>query len=205
MSALSIGELVAAIRERTGQSQEELARMLGVSFATVNAWERGRTQPHRRHQAALRSLADDLGIEHRLTVLVIDDEPDACDLVAALLTTVPHDVEVLTATNGVDGLLLTGTRTPELVLLDIRMPGMDGFEVARAMRRRIELRDTELVLVTAHREPEWATLTDQAGADDLVEKPLTAEVVGALVERAAQRVQQRVADRLARQVETPAV
>lgn len=94
---------------------------------------------------------------------------------------------------------------PDVLITDIRMPGMDGFEVARAMRRRIELRDTELVLVTAHREPEWATLTDQAGADDLVEKPLTAEVVGALVERAAQRVQQRVADRLARQVETPAV
>ena len=122
-------------------SQEELARRLDVSFASVNAWERARTEPRAVHRKKLDEMAEELGIRQGLSVVVIDDEPDVCELAEVMIRTVDPTAIVTTATSGTDGLLACGALQPDLVLLDLRMPGLDGVKVARAMeegRQQVE-------------------------------------------------------------------
>lgn len=129
-------------------SQEELARRLDVSFASVNAWERGRTAPRAVHRMKLDEMAAELGIRQGLSVVVIDDEPDVCELMEVMLRAVEPDALIATATSGTDGLLACGSLQPDLVLLDLRMPGLDGLEVAEAMGRTEGLEHTVMVFVT---------------------------------------------------------
>lgn len=129
-------------------SQEELARRLDVSFASVNAWERGRTEPRAVHRMKLDQMAEELGVRQGLSVVVIDDEPDVCELTEVMLRAVEPDALVTTATSGTDGLLACGSLRPDLVLLDLRMPNLDGLEVAEAMSRTEGLEHTVLVFVT---------------------------------------------------------
>lgn len=121
---------------------------MDVSFASVNAWERGRTEPRAVHRMKLDQMAKDLGIRQGLSVVVIDDEPDVCDLTEVMLRAVEPEAMVTTATSGTDGLLACGSLGPDLVLLDLRMPGLDGLEVAEAMSRTEGLERTVLVFVT---------------------------------------------------------
>ena len=181
MDGMTIPDLVAGIRARTGQSQEDLARRLGVSFATVNAWERGRSRPRVFHREALTRLAEDLGVIGQPCVLVIDDDEDACALAAVVVADIDPQVEVITATSGLEGLLVCGARVPDLVLLDVRMPDLDGFAVARALQRVDGLEDTRLLLVTAYPEPGLAERARDAGADGLLTKPLCPTDVRELV------------------------
>ncbi len=172
MATLPTPALVARIRARTGQSQEELARELDVSFATVNAWERGRSQPRPSHRVVLDELAAELGIRQGLSVLVIDDDPDVASLIGSQLERTSFEVSTRTATSGADGLLLLGFLKPDLVLLDIRMPRIDGFEVAAAMGRVSGLDHVVLVFVTAATDPELHERALAAGAAEVLVKPV---------------------------------
>lgn len=169
-----------AIRLKAEISQEELARRLDVSFASVNAWERGRTEPRAVHRMKLDEMAEGLGIRQGLSVVVIDDEPDVCELTEVMLRSVEPDALVTTATSGTDGLLACGSLQPDLVLLDLRMPNLDGLEVAEAMSRTEGLERTVLVFVTG------AAPGPQRGAAEgvaarVMTKPLTRQDVVELV------------------------
>lgn len=172
--------LVREIRVRAGISQEELARRLDVSFASVNAWERGRTEPRSLHRARLDELAAELGVRQQLTVVVIDDEPDVCELVELMITRLEPRATVTTATSGTDGLLACGAVQPDLVMLDMRMPGLDGLEVAAAMRRLEELQRTVLVFVTGTTESAVIAEARRVAAT-VVTKPLTDRAVARLL------------------------
>lgn len=197
MSTLPTPALVARIRARTGQSQEDLARQLDVSFATVNAWERGRSAPRPVHRAALDALATDLGIRQGLSVLVIDDDPDAADLARVYLERSDFDVAVQTAASGADGLLILGAIKPDLVLLDVKMPGIDGFEVAAAMQRVPGLDHVILVFLTGLSDEHLHERARVAGAADVVAKPITAERVRDLLELVAEADRERAFGTLA--------
>lgn len=197
MSTLPTPALVARIRARTGQSQEDLARQLDVSFATVNAWERGRSAPRAVHRAALDALASELGIRQGLSVLVIDDDPDAADLARVHLERSDYDVAVETASNGADGLLLLGAIKPDLVLLDVKMPGIDGFQVAAAMQRVPGLDHVILVFLTGLSDDELHERARIAGAADVVAKPITGERVRDLLELVADADRERAFGTLA--------
>ncbi len=173
MTRLATPDLVAAIRRANRQSQEDLARALGVSFASVNAWERGRTEPRDRHRAALDELAADVGIRQGLTVLIIDDDPEAADLAQAVVRLLEPEAEIRVAFNGSDGLLTLGSLKPDLVMLDIRMPGIDGIEVAEAMTRVPGLERTVLIFVTSSDDPETRARAAVTTAAELIAKPLT--------------------------------
>ena len=173
-------------------SQEELARRLDVSFASVNAWERGRTEPRAIHRMKLDEMAEDLGIRQGLSVVVIDDEPDVCELAEVMIRAVEPSALVTTATTGTDGLLACGALQPDLILLDLRMPGLDGLKVARAMGRTDGLERSVLVFVTG--------MTDGsllAAAQDLahvITKPLTPDTIVDLVALVDDQDARRVGD-----------
>ncbi|MBW3618612.1 MAG: response regulator [Actinobacteria bacterium] len=197
MSTLPTPALVARIRARTGQSQEDLARQLDVSFATVNAWERGRSAPRPVHRATLDALARDLGIRQGLSILVIDDDPDAAELARVHLERSSYDVVVQTAASGADGLLLLGSSKPDLVLLDVKMPGIDGFEVAAAMQRVPGLDHVILVFLTGASDDDLQERARRAGAADVVAKPITTERVTDLLELVAAADRERAFGTLA--------
>lgn len=161
-------------------SQEELARRLDVSFASVNAWERGRTEPRAVHRMKLDEMANELGVRQGLSVVVIDDEPDMCELTEVMLRAVEPEAMVTTATSGTDGLLACGSLHPDLVMLDLRMPGLDGLEVAEAMSRTEGLEHTVLVFVTGTAAGPQRDAAERVAAR-VMTKPITHEDVVELI------------------------
>lgn len=177
MGFIPTPSLVAAIRRETGQSQEALARELGVSFATVNAWERGRSRPRPGTRASLEEMGKRVGVSSDLVVLVVDDDPAACAIVEGLLASSEWTVDVATATSGSEGLLLCGALKPDVLFLDILMPGVDGLEVARRVNRIPGLEHMRIVFITSSRDPRLIERARAAGAVDVLLKPLSQEGV----------------------------
>jgi DNA-binding response OmpR family regulator len=99
-------------------------------------------------------------------ILVVDDEKRLVALVEAYLK--QEGYGVLTASNGQEALHLARQEKPDLILLDIMMPEMDGFEFIQAHRRE---RDTPIILLTARVEEEDHVIGLELGADDYVTKP----------------------------------
>ena len=99
-------------------------------------------------------------------ILVVDDEKRLVALVEAYLK--QEGYGVITASNGQEALHLARQEKPDLILLDIMMPEMDGFEFIQAHRRE---RDTPIILLTARVEEEDHVIGLELGADDYVTKP----------------------------------
>ena len=175
--------LVATIREVGGYSQEALARELGVSFPTVNSWERGRSRPRRSHRDALESLAHSLGIRTDIAVLVIDDDPVACAVIEGLVKGSPTHAEVRSATDASEGLILCGALDPNILLLDIMMPDIDGFEVARRLQD-LDLNHTaQIIFVTASTDPSVDAKAAEFG-HTVLRKPISQEKIDSILARA---------------------
>jgi CheY-like chemotaxis protein len=128
--------------------------------------------PHARPAAAGSA---DVRPAAPLRVLVVDDNADAADSLVALLEALGHTTWV--ARDGPDGLRLALEARPDLVLLDIGLPGMSGYEVARAIRRHQGLRHVVLIALTG-----WGAQSDQqqsheAGFDQHLTKPVSLEAL----------------------------
>lgn len=101
-------------------------------------------------------------------VLCIDDDK----LLLALLSNVlkDHDFRPLTATDGPSGIAIAKKEKPDLILLDIMMPGIDGFEVCRRIRAEPDLKGVPLIILTAMVDPKLNVNAFKAGADLAVPK-----------------------------------
>lgn len=117
------------------------------------------------------------GIKHRL--LVVDDNQDAANTLAMLLRMQGHDVKV--AHNGPAALELAASHCPDLVFLDIGMPGMDGYEVARRMRRIPGLESVVLAALTGWGQQEDRRRSAAAGFDHHLVKPPEPQAVELLL------------------------
>jgi two-component system alkaline phosphatase synthesis response regulator PhoP len=107
-------------------------------------------------------------------VLLVDDEEDILDLLRYNLER--EGIEVVTANNGRDALKLARSERPDLVVLDIMMPGMDGVEVCNELRRTPGLEDTLIAFLTARTEDYSHIAGYEAGADDYINKPVRPKV-----------------------------
>jgi len=108
------------------------------------------------------------GAGHRL--LIVDDNADAAESLAELLDSLGHDVRV--AHDGESALVLAGTHQPRVIFLDLGMPGMNGFEVARRLRRVPGLEHTVLAALTGWGQREDRQRSAQAGFDHHFVKPI---------------------------------
>jgi diguanylate cyclase (GGDEF)-like protein len=117
------------------------------------------------------------------TILVVDDDPDIARFVEVNLRSAGYDVSV--ASDGEEALEKAATLRPDLVLLDVMMPRIDGFEVAQRLRRNPQTSNTSIIMLTAKALSTDKVLGLTAGADDYIIKPfdpieLLARVKGTL-------------------------
>jgi two-component system cell cycle response regulator len=106
-------------------------------------------------------------------ILVVEDNQDNLDLIAYLLRAYGFSPQL--AQTGPEGLRIAGEERPELILLDIRMPGMDGYEVAAAIRGMPALAHTRVVAVTASAMVGDRERITAAGFDGYIQKPIDPE------------------------------
>ncbi len=120
-------------------------------------------------------------IGHRSRILVVDDEPA---MVRYLSTVLSRDgYEVLEASNGHEALTIVRERTPDLVLLDVMMPEMDGLQVVQVLRASEEFRDLPIVILTALDAEKDIVRAFESGVNDYIDKPVTPAALRARVRR----------------------
>jgi two-component system alkaline phosphatase synthesis response regulator PhoP len=118
------------------------------------------------------------------TVLIVDDEPSIVELARLYLE--QDGLRVETAGSGPDGLRLVAERRPDLVVLDVMLPGLDGFGVCREIRRQ---GDTPILMLTARTEDTDKIVGLELGADDYLTKPFNPRELAARVKAILRRTQ----------------
>jgi excisionase family DNA binding protein len=151
----------------------EAAQMLGVALRTVQLWvEAGVLRAWKTaggHRRIMRSSVDELLRQrvvaigetpdagdagsgqqaHRYRVLIVEDEPALLKLFQLQFEGWKLPVDLVTATNGFEGLIRIGEKHPDLLISDLNMPGMDGFRMIRQLRNSPDFKDLQIVVVTA--------------------------------------------------------
>jgi two-component system, cell cycle response regulator DivK len=115
------------------------------------------------------------------TILLIEDNEQNRYLVTFLLE--KHGYEVIPASDGPLGIELAGRVRPQLILLDIQLPTMDGYAVAGALRNNPALRDIPIVAVTSYAMTGDRERTIAAGCNGYIEKPINPDTFVAEIER----------------------
>lgn len=109
------------------------------------------------------------------TLLLVDDEPDILEFVSYNLK--KEGYKVVTASNGEDGIAKAKKHKPQLILLDVMMPGMDGIETCDKLRSLPETENTLIAFLTARGEDYSQVAGFDAGADDYITKPIKPKVL----------------------------
>ena len=107
------------------------------------------------------------------SILIVDDEPSILKSLHGLLT--DEGFAVTTATNGYEALKIIDAESPDLVLLDIWMPGIDGIETLKEIKRENPF--IQVIIITGHGTVETAVTATKIGAFDLIEKPLSIDKI----------------------------
>lgn len=115
-------------------------------------------------------------------ILVIEDNEQNLYLVRYILE--DCGFEVFSASDGQEGIALAASILPDLILLDIQLPTMDGYTVARHLRRNPDLADTPIVAVTSYAMPGDREKSIEAGCSGYIEKPIDPDTFPVQVEQA---------------------
>lgn len=180
-------------------STGDVARYCGVSPGAVWKWvKKGKLKAYRlpggeyriergAFKAFLREhdLPVDPTFFARPTkrVLIIDDEPTIVEVVVRAVQQLGEGIEVATAADGFEAGLQIATFKPDLLVLDLMMPQIDGFEVCRIVRRNPITAHIKILIITAYGIHENIERALQLGADDFMHKPLSIPSLVAKVEQ----------------------
>jgi len=114
-------------------------------------------------------MPEDLAEFRDKRILVIDDEPEVTSVIASALEGKPYDVKAVNS--GIEGCIVLGTFKPSLVILDVMMPGFDGVQVCREIRRNEVTTHTQILVVTGFPEDERIKAIKELGIEDILIKP----------------------------------
>ncbi|MDP1545652.1 MAG: response regulator transcription factor [Anaerolineales bacterium] len=117
-----------------------------------------------------------------IKILVIDDDTAITELMSMLLKT--HGFDVITTNSGPDGVSLTREKNPHVILLDLMMPDMDGWQVCKAVR---QFSNTPILILSAINDPRMVASVLDAGADDFLVKPVPSGVLIAHIKKMVRR------------------
>jgi excisionase family DNA binding protein len=168
----------------------ESAERLGVTINALKAWIREQRLPalrtpgghHRIAETDLLAFAAELATNSRVRplsrprILIVDDDAALLATLKDTLADVLPEAIVRTAPDGYEGLVQVGAFHPDLLILDVRMPRLDGFEVCRRLKAREETASVRILAVTAYPEGDVRERILECGADDLMAKPFTMEM-----------------------------
>jgi len=108
-------------------------------------------------------------------ILIVDDYPDALEIWALYLRALGYNV--LTAVDGADAIAQAEQQLPELIVLDLELPGISGFEVARRLRRDERTRHIPLIAATGYSHERQLSMAREAGFDRVLVKPIEPETL----------------------------
>jgi len=117
-----------------------------------------------------------------LKILTIDDDPAMTDLIGLLLRS--YGLEVIVANDGERGLELARTQNPDLILLDLTMPGIDGWQICQTIRTQSKV---PIIILSALDDPTVISTVLDAGADDYMVKPVPSSVLIAHINNLTRR------------------
>ncbi len=118
-------------------------------------------------------------------ILIVDDEERIVELLHFNLVNAGY--EVLSANNGIDAVKIAKAEKPSLLLLDLMLPGMDGFDVCKEIKRDSEMKKTSIIMLTAKGEELDKILGLELGADDYITKPFSVRELLARVKAVLRR------------------
>lgn len=169
-----------------------IAEMLHVDPGSVANWiDQGLLKAHRTPGGHRRVAKDDLIAflhEHKMPlpedlqdrptrVLVVDDEEAVAHMVAKALAAAKPNFEVIEAHDGFRAGTMVATLKPDVVILDLRMPGMDGYEVCKLIKSQPATRNAEVLAMTAYPSPENERKILECGARVCMTKPLDLDLL----------------------------
>jgi len=124
-------------------------------------------------------------IDQKKFVLIVEDEEDILALLHFNLIKAGYNAEC--AADGEDALKRIAARTPDLILLDLMLPGIDGLEICRRLRNDEKTREVPIIMLTARSEEEDVVRGLELGADDYVTKPFSFKVLLARIQSVLRR------------------
>lgn len=113
----------------------------------------------------------------KLLVLIVDDEEGICKVLTKILREILGDVRIDIASDGFEAGSKVVSLIPDLVILDLRLPGLDGFRVCEFIRKEITLKHTKILAITGFDSPEIKEKILRLGANDYLRKPFDYEEV----------------------------
>ena len=164
-----------------------IAKMLYVDPGSVANWiDQGMLPAHRTPGGHRRVLSEDLLRflrEHKMPVpselattpirvLIVDDEAPVTQMVASAVRTAHPDYEVIEANDGFRAGAIIASQQPDVVILDLRMPGMDGYDVCGLIKSQDATKHAEVLAMTAYPSPESGKRIRECGARVCLSKPL---------------------------------
>lgn len=165
----------------------EISQICGVNPTTVQNWVKGKRLKafqtpggHRRvRHEDLMDFMKEFGMpipadlaENAPLILLVDDEVDILDILDNLMRTGSTEVQILKAQSGVDALLLIGETKPDLLIVDIMMPGMNGYDVCHKLKTNPNTQNIKIVAISGDHSPAVRERIMNAGADLFFTKPL---------------------------------
>ncbi|APH39679.1 response regulator [Methanohalophilus halophilus] len=161
-------KILSLLEKNPALSAVELADVLNISEKAV--------------QTRLEEMGDS-----RQTILIIDDEPDA--IIAAKRALQAEGYNVIEAYNGKTGLEAIEEKIPDLILLDVMMPDMDGFEVCKHLKEDELHNHIPIIMLTAKGEVDDRVEGIETGADDYITKPFNLRELKARIQMVLRRAQ----------------
>jgi chemosensory pili system protein ChpA (sensor histidine kinase/response regulator) len=132
-----------------------------------------------------------LKIESNNKILVVDDENGIRDLVKRILKSkYGDDIEVLSSSDGFDAGVKVEEYKPDLIILDLRLPGIDGFEVCSIVKSRENLRNSKILAISGNNMPIFREKAIHSGADDFLHKPFSQNQLIEKIEKLMQMKEQ---------------
>jgi excisionase family DNA binding protein len=173
--------------QRSFYTTFEISQICGVNPTTVQNWVKTKKLKafqtpggHRRVRredliAFMKKFSMPLPLElasNPPLVMIVDDEEDVLDMLEAMLKSAEEDLDITRAQSGIEALLMIGELSPDLLILDIMMPGMNGYEVCQKLKSNPKTQKIKIVAITGDHNPEVKKRILSAGADMFVSKPL---------------------------------
>jgi two-component system, OmpR family, alkaline phosphatase synthesis response regulator PhoP len=122
----------------------------------------------------------------KIKILIVDDEKDIVDILKYNIEK-EYNYVVSTAYNGRDALKISNIEKPELIILDIMMPGMNGYDVCKSLKSDISTKNIPIIFLTAKENEIDEILGLELGADDYIQKPVSPRVVLARINSVLRR------------------